>query len=161
MKVALKMATGVTLRIALEEYGSMKGLFQLLFGLCFWGSVIVGLVKRILQKKLYCTWCGSKKVKFIGGEEGRWIWHYRNKDGSQDKRVKDNYQQAGYTSAWKCRLCTAVTQGRHYVDKKPSKKVKIWQIALRNEGNGERTSKDWESSTATSYGKGAHKKTDD
>ena len=55
------MATGVTLRIALEEYGSMKGLFQLLFGLFFWGSFIVGLVKEILQKNCIALGVVQKK----------------------------------------------------------------------------------------------------
>ena len=97
------------------------------------------------MKKVFCTWCGSKKVIFISGEEGRWVWHHSNKDGSQDKRVKDNYQQAGYNSFWKCRLCTAVTQGRHSIDKKPSRFTELEWIALQTKGNGERTSKDWES----------------
>ena len=124
--------------------------------------VIWKIFRKIFYgKEVYCTWCGSKKVKFESGQEGGWTWHYRNKDGSQDKRVADNYQQAGYTSVWNCRICTAVTVGKHFVSESPSKKVNLWKIALQKEGNGEKTSNDWEESSAVDYGKGSHRKGDE
>ena len=64
--------------------------------------------------------------KFISGEIGQWHWEYRNKDGSRDKRVKSNYEQAGYTSNYECKKCGAKTMFKHFTSKKPSEKVKIW-----------------------------------
>ena len=43
-------------------------------------------------------------VKFKDGKEGSWYWEFRNKDGSRDKRVKGNFQQASYTSEFVLRM---------------------------------------------------------
>ena len=73
------------------------------------------------------------------------MWEFRNKDGSQDKRVKDNYQTATYQSEWKCKQCEGVTVVRHFLDRKPSRKVKPARITLETKGSGERKGKDWTS----------------
>lgn len=91
-----------------------------------------------------CTWCGSTKLKFIEGHEGEWMWHYRNKGGGQDKRVKDNYQKAAYFSTWECRKCSARTRFTHYVDRNPSKHVRIWKAVNLKDGKGEQTNGDYE-----------------
>jgi len=98
--------------------------------------------KRDRNKK--CAWCNSRKLKFINGQEGSWYWEYRNKDGSRDKRIKDNYQQANYTSQHKCKTCDGETTFVHLVSTKPSKKIKICKRQLSGSGNGERKGSDWE-----------------
>ena len=86
-----------------------------------------------------CCWCKSKKLSFISGKEGNWFWEYRNKDGSQDKRVKDNFQRASYYSEYECLKCGAITYFQHYVNKNPSNKVNVWKRKLLKKGEGERT----------------------
>lgn len=104
--------------------------------------VILYLRRRDWNKK--CAHCNSRSIKFAKGEAGEFFWEYRNKDGSRDKRVKDNYQRAGYTSEFQCKKCDAVTRFSHFVAKKPSRKIKVWKRLLLVEGEGERTGKDWE-----------------
>ena len=96
------------------------------------------------DKNKKCAWCDGPKINFKNGREGSWIWEYRNKDGSRDKRVKDNFQQAGYRSDFACEECGATTQFRHYIDKKPSAHVKVWKRKLITSGSGERKGTDWE-----------------
>lgn len=104
--------------------------------------VIWYLRRRDWNKK--CAHCNSRSIKFTKGEAGKFFWEYRNKDGSKDKRVKDNYQQAGYTSEYQCKKCGAKTEFSHFVSKKPSRRRKVWKRLLLVEGEGERTGKDWE-----------------
>ena len=130
----------------------MENFFQY-FALAFY--IALFLLTRLFFKRLFtkkrCAWCKSISINFIAGEEGSWHYEFRNKDGSKDKRVKDNYQQAGYTSKYECKKCSAQTSFRHFVDVKPSKKVKIWLRTLVSEGSGERTGKDWESKKGKRY----------
>lgn len=106
--------------------------------------------KRLFTKKR-CSWCKSPSIKFLSGEVGNWHWYYRNKDGSRDKRVKDNYEIADYTSEFECKKCGAKTQFKHFSSKKPSKKVKVWLRTLLTEGTGDRKGKDWESKKGFKY----------
>lgn len=75
---------------------------------------------------------------------------YRNKDGSRDKRVKDNVELASYTSKYDCKKCNARTTFEHFVDPNPSQNVKIWKRVLLKEGEGEKTGSNWESDKAAS-----------
>ena len=113
------------------------------------------IILRIISNRLFtqkrCAWCKSLKIKFISGEVGHWHWQYRNKDGSRDKRVKSNYEQAGYTSNYECKKCGAKTMFKHFTSKKPSKKVKIWLRELISEGSIERVGKNWESKSGVRY----------
>ena len=63
-----------------------------------------------------CSWW-EQKIIFKNGEEGEWYWEYRNKDGSKDRRVKDNFQQAGYFSEYTCEKCGAETHFNHLVNR--------------------------------------------
>ena len=112
------------------------------------GVVILVIIAGLFfnrEKKIFCAWCGSKKVKFVSGEAGNFFWEYRKKDGSQDKSVNDNYQQASYASIWSCPTCTAITTGNHFVEKIPSQKSRLHDVILTKMGNGERASSNWES----------------
>ena len=92
-----------------------------------------------------CSWCGSKKITFKNGEEGEWYWEYRNKNGSKDRRVKDNFQQAGYFSEYTCEKCGAETHFNHLVNRKPSRYVKVWKRTLVSQGSNDRKGTDWKS----------------
>ena len=103
-------------------------------------------VRGFPRRDIYCTWCGTRKVKYLEGETGDWYWEYRNQDGSQDKRVKDNYQKASFLSKWQCKKCDAVSRYNHYVNKNPSKSAKVWKGWLLSDGKGERKKTDYDKS---------------
>lgn len=98
-----------------------------------------------------CTFCGSRRLKFLVGETGDYHWKYRNKDGSKDKRVKDNYEVADYVSQWRCKKCSAESKYKHYVSKKPSKNVEIWNAWLVKDGTGERKYRDYSRGKGSRY----------
>jgi hypothetical protein len=112
------------------------------FCIVVYGSLVKAYKSNVKKK---CAFCDSFKIEFKSGEEGGWIWQFRNNDGSPDKRVKDNYQQAGYTSIYECGECTASTQFEHLVNRKPGKDAKIWSRTLINmpSDENERTGSDW------------------
>ena len=110
--------------------------------------IIWGIFKLNKDKNKKCAWCDGTKIKFKNGEQGNWYWEYRNKDGSRDKRVKDNFQQASYTSTFICDECGATTQFRHFVDKKPSADVKVSRRRLVTKGDNERKGTDWKDDSA-------------
>ena len=99
------------------------------------------------DKDKKCAWCDARKIIFQSGIKGDWYWQYRNTDGSQDKRVKDNFQQANFTSEYLCENCGAVTTFIHFVNKEPSENVKVSQRLLKSGGKGERKGSDWKSSS--------------
>ena len=132
----------------------------------WWVWVIIAIVILIIigkvlggDKNRTCAWYDSTKIKFKNGKEGSWFWEFRNKDGSRDKRVKDNFQQAGFTSEFVCNECGATTQFRHVVSQKPSADVEVWSRALITQGNNERKGTDWKSGeTTTVYTNRANRK---
>ena len=114
-------------------------------------------------EKPFCAWCmfPDHCMEFVEGEAGEYIWEYRNKDGSRDMRVNDNYQSAGYTSEWLCKECGAKTTVQHYMNENPSKDVKAWKVTLNSNGSGERFAEDWKSDEGTTVvGSEAHRKGD-
>ena len=141
------------------------------FGFFLWGAFYLCLVggamsvyewfQRVvlrLRPDIVCTWCGSKRLKFSYGTEGDWYWEYRNADGSRDKRVSGNFQQASYNSLWECKSCEATSQYTHYVNKRPSKKVKVWRGQLVEAGFGDRTSEDYEKEGRSVFANRANRK---
>ena len=103
------------------------------------------------DKNKICAWCNNTKIKFISGsgKQGPWFWEYRNKDGTKDKRAKDNAQLASFRSKYECDKCSAVTAFAHYVDRNPSEDVEVFRRQLEGKGQGEREGTDWKSSTST------------
>jgi hypothetical protein len=130
---------------------------ELIFGSLIWIFIILWVIKYLSNKRK-CAWCDGRKLKFVSGKEGDWFWQYRKKDGSQDKRVKDNYQQAGYRSIYDCLECSASTAFTHFATKKPSKKVEIWKRVLFKKGPGERKGKDWSNDGSVIDTKSANRK---
>ena len=123
----------------------------------WWIWVILGLAAWFLLSSLIsggdknrkCAWCDGTKIKFKNGKVGSWYWEYRNKDGSKDKRVKDNFQSAGYHSEFECEECSATTKFSHFVDKQPSRNANVWLRTLVTKGNNDRKGTDWENDKGT------------
>lgn len=120
------------------------------YGLYFIFKVILAPFKFVYKliiknKHIVCAWCNSKSIKFIEGEEGTWFWEYRNKDGSKDKRAKDNFQRANYVSLYNCKNCHAYTVFGHFASTQPSKNVDVCSRTLAEPGEGTRCGYDWES----------------
>ena len=126
-----------------------------LFGILAIGAVRVSmdavnsfkLVVLRQRKDISCTWCGGRSLKFKSGEDGEWIWEYRNSDGSPDKRVRNNFRRAGYLSTWECKHCEAISFCQHYMTRAPSKAVGVWKGELIYPGSGERIAEDYEVET--------------
>lgn len=116
-------------------------ILSLLVGL---SSIIFFLIGKKLKKGVYCTWCGSHKVRLDHSDTGKLFWEYRNKDGSQDKRVKDNFQRAPFIGYWKCKVCGSTSKTQHQPSKSPKKKDEILTLKLLEPGAGERYSCDFE-----------------
>ena len=94
--------------------------------------------------KKFCAWCGEKSGLTKEKEyEGDYVWEYPNKDGGEDKRKKGNFQKANYFSFWRCKKCSALTLLQHDMARNPSSSVEVIQVMLSEDGEGERTAKDW------------------
>ena len=114
---------------------------------------------RFIDKNKVCAWCNKREIQFQNGKIIGWYWEYINKDGSRDKRVKDNYQQSGYISQFKCLLCDAITEFEHFVDEDPGEQVKVCKRILKTNGKGNRKGNNWVSSDiATVYTATANRK---
>ena len=92
----------VGLMVSLIEMGvTAEGIENYKWPIIIGSLPIVLIIMGVLSsgdKNKQCTWCGVSKIHFKSGKEGRWFWEFRNKDGSQDKRVKTNFQKASYSS---------------------------------------------------------------
>ena len=90
-----------------------------------------------------CAWCNGHKITLTSGKEGSMKWKYRNKDGSQDKRRKDNFEQAFYQSVYKCEECNASTQFLHKESQSPGPREKILKRKLKIQGTIKRKGSDY------------------
>ena len=100
-------------------------------------------------------------MQVIEERQGEFFWQYRNIDGSPDRRHKDNYQVAAYTSFWQCNRCSAVTEAISYLDKNPTINTKPFRLKLFQEGLGERTAKHWEGPATIQWSSEARRRSDD
>lgn len=103
-----------------------------------------GSFSTLQKRRKICTWCGSKKITFLDGGVGEARWKHSNKDGSPDKRVKDNYQVASYISRWSCKQCGAETEYTHVADKNPGIKNEVIRGSCIKAGEGIRLAEDYE-----------------
>ena len=105
-------------------------------------AILVGVQAHSIFGNPYrkCAWCNERLTNenFVSGREGPRYWKHENKDGSKDKRFKDNYQQATFTSKFKCKECGAETQYVHEMSRNPGKNASIRLRKLLSEGEGER-----------------------
>ncbi|MBE0472003.1 MAG: hypothetical protein IBX55_21150 [Methyloprofundus sp.] len=106
-------------------------------------SALLFLFNRRFKHHIYCAWCGSHSNKIKESKISNWVWEYRNKDGSQDKRVKSNVKKANFIAYWKCKKCGAITQTTHNASNKPTRRNKIIELKLTEPGTGDRTSNDY------------------
>ena len=90
-----------------------------------------------------CAWCHSYKISFLNGHEGPREWKYSNKDGSRDKRRKNNFEQAIYNSEHKCNECNASTIYEHAKSQSPGPSKNILKRVLLKDGDGERKGSDY------------------
>lgn len=95
------------------------------------------------RRDMRCTWCRSRKLKFLNGEVGNWNFTYTTKSGDQDLRYKNNPKVAGYNSLYRCKSCGAESAFRHVMTRKPSKKAKVWKGRNITEGFGTRKGSDY------------------
>ena len=124
-----------------------------------WTILIILLAIYYLSKFFFgdknkiCAWCKSKKIKKTKGNHSGYFWKFRNKDGTKDKRVRGNFQVAGYYSEYVCSKCKATTCFNHLVDKNPSAHVKVWKRNLYSNGEGKRKGSDWISNNVKTINK--------
>jgi len=86
-----------------------------------------------------CIWCDCEELSYLGGQEGSWVWHYRNKDGSRDRRRQgNNWQEASFISDFSCNECCAETKFTHAVSQKPSLDQRVMTRRLSKNGLGTR-----------------------
>ena len=75
--------------------------------------------------KRVCSHCQSTKLTYKEGRETEYVWIFANKDGSPDKRRKNNYQVANFISEWSCKKCEKHTKFKHFSSRNPSKTTRI------------------------------------
>ena len=63
-----------------------------------WSGLMIvwGICAKFFERdeNLICAWCKSHELSFEWGEEYLKHWLHSNKDGSRDKRMKENHEQA-------------------------------------------------------------------
>ncbi len=109
---------------------------------------IIGKISSKSDPNKNCAWCGEHYeggagMALVSGETGEGVWNSSNKDGSQDKRVKNNFQLFPYLTVYKCRVCNAQTKFTHKYHKNPSEKVSVSKGVLLENGEGERKSENF------------------
>jgi len=114
----------------------------LIIGVVLFFFILLILVTRQAHGKK-CAWCNGYKIKFVSGREGKWYWKYSNKDGSRDKRRKDNFEQAKYISEYSCQECAARTKFLHKESQHPSPSRNILKRQLLENGEGKRKGSDY------------------
>ena len=104
----------------------------------------IGDIFHWILRKKFCAWCGKKSGLTKEKEcEGEYVWQHANADGSQDKRIKGNFQKANYLTYLRCEECSALTVLQHRMSQRPRSSEKVIKVMLSEDGEGERTAKDW------------------
>ena len=92
-----------------------------------------------------CAWCKTwqYELEFKSGKEGSWYWRHANKDGSRDKRNKNNYQLSNYASIYECKKCSALTEFMHkkikvppFTEEDEAEEDKVFKRKLLKDGGG-------------------------
>ena len=134
--VCNKIASNTKKSDSQDNFGYIFALFLLIIFI-----LIISSPKNSHKK---CAWCNKSKIKFIKGVEQEWFWRYSNKDGSRDKRRKDNYQQAKFKSKFQCQKCNATTGFLHEESQRPGPNAKIIKRKLLQRGSGEKKGTNYE-----------------
>ena len=88
-------------------------------------SIVYAIYIFSADPKRVCNHCQSTKLTYKEGRETEHVWIYANKDGSPDKRRKNNYQVASFVSEWSCKKCEKHTKFKHFSSRNPSKTTRI------------------------------------
>ncbi len=104
-------------RFQIPEY--LSNTFLILASIGYAIYIFSGDPKRV------CSHCQSTKLTYKEGRETEHVWIYANRDGSPDKRRKNNYQVANFVSKWSCKKCEKHTKFKHFSSRNPSKTTKI------------------------------------
>ena len=107
-------------------------------------SITIFLLLSDRDKNKKCAWCNNRKIKFFEGEEGSLSWRHQNKDGSRDKRFKNNYLESEYSSKFFCSKCQAYTKFEHIHSQLRSSEARVYKRTLHTNGVlGDREGSDW------------------
>ena len=101
--------------------------FAIIFAVCFYVATHLDLNK-------YCAYCGSRNLACLDTTIHS-FYEKTNKDGSQDKRYKDNRLMGYLNSTYTCIDCNAETLFSSKTSSKPSKKSKVATITLIKDGS--------------------------
>ena len=129
-----------------EYLGAVRKLFIPFVKYCTKTNKAVSLKNYFPYDNIHkqCGWCGKSwgielsNYKIIG-----WYWEKANKDGSRDKRVKDNQQFGKSRSIYNCKNCGADTNFFHHDSTNPTKDLSFWKRSLLKKGNGQRKGSDY------------------
>ena len=104
----------------------------------FWAFAIIYpvivYVATHLDWNKYCAYCGSRNLTCLDTTI-RSFYGKTNKDGSQDKRYKDNRLMSYLKSTYTCIDCNAETLFSSKISSKPSKKSKVDTVTLIKDGS--------------------------
>ena len=101
---------------------------------------VIVYVATHLDWNKYCAYCGSRNLTCLDTTT-RSFYGKTNKDGSKDKRYKDNRLMSYLKSTYTCIDCNAETLFSSKISSKPSKKTKVDTVTLIKDGS-ERKTKD-------------------
>ena len=78
---------------------------------CLFAVLFLGIPFGLGASKKSCAWCGeNNSLKEVSKTEKGRSWEKANKDGSRDKRVKDNFESASISRLYSCKKCDAQTR---------------------------------------------------
>jgi hypothetical protein len=113
-----------------------------LSNIIFWAFAIIYpviiYVATHLDWNKYCAYCGSRNLTCLDTTT-RSFYGKTNKDGSQDKRYKDNRLMSYLKSTYTCIDCNAETLFSSKISSKPSKKTKVDTVTLIKGGSEQKT----------------------
>jgi len=136
--VFLTICSLIAIAAFISQPFTIQGVIALLVGL-----FLLLIAVAVVSTDITCAWCGSKKVLLVKEKKGSPFWRYSNKDGSKDKRRKENVQLCAHTSVVECTRCQAVTEIKHQATEKPSINAQVWKRTCLKDGDCKRTFKDW------------------
>jgi DNA-directed RNA polymerase subunit RPC12/RpoP len=114
-----------------------------IFTISMYIYIVCVLVQIQLDPNKHCAWCGSRKLQSLNTNTKSFYAH-TNKDGSRDKRVKNNKLISYSTGEYKCNDCNAETHFASLISRVMLilKRTKVTTRNLIKDGNGPKTSKD-------------------
>jgi len=112
-----------------------------IFAISMYFYIACVLIQIQLDPKKHCAWCGSRKLRCLNTEIKGYYAH-ANKDGSRDKRVKNNKLNSYSTSEYLCNDCNAETSFASSISWEILilKRTPVFNRRLTKEGSGPKLS---------------------